>query len=147
MQLYLLFTLSFDFRFGRHFLSNAEFLYNRICSTYFLRKVNYFLYMLMKITDGRMEGRKVVPKLKGRQELHRGLLLRLWPSEKIYFDSFPVSRGLFSSLCCNNMPPVAAEVDVRGAGWRSKKLRCPCFHDKTTEHPKPRLSQQFTHST
>ncbi len=25
---------------------------------------------------------------------------------------------------------MAAEVDVRGAGWRSKKLRCPCFNDK-----------------
>lgn len=45
-------------------------------------KVNYFLYMLMKIIDGRTEGRKVVPKSKGRQELHRELLLRLWPPEK-----------------------------------------------------------------
>ena len=45
-------------------------------------KVKYFLYMLMKIIDGRMYGRKVGPKSKGRQELHRGLLLRLWPPEK-----------------------------------------------------------------
>lgn len=75
--------------------------------------------MLMKIIDGRMEGRKVVPKSKGRQELHRGLLLRLWLPE--YFDSFPVFCGLFWSLCFKNMPLVAAEVDVRGARWRSKK--------------------------
>lgn len=147
MQLYLLFRLSFDFRFGRHFLSNAEFLYNRFCSTYFHRKVNYFLYMLMKITDGRMEGRKVVPKLKGRQELHRGLLLRLWPSEKIYFDSFPVSVGYFGLSAAKTCLLWLQRWTSEGAGWRSEKLRCPCFHDKTTEHPKPRLSQQFTHST
>lgn len=45
-----------------------------------------------------MEGRKVVQKSKGRQELHRGLLLRLWPFEKIHFDSFTVFCGLFWSL-------------------------------------------------
>lgn len=31
---------------------------------------------------------------------------------------------------------MAAEVDVRGAGWRSKKFGCPCFNDtqrKTSE--------------
>lgn len=36
------------------------------------------------------------------------------------------------------MPLVAAEVDVRGAEWRSEKLRCPCFKDKrqkTSEAP------------
>lgn len=84
--------------------------------------------MLMKIIDG-TDRRWLVQKSKGRQELHRGLLLRLWPLEKIHFDSFPVFRGLFWSLCYENMPLVTAEVDVRGAGW-SEKLRCPCFNDK-----------------
>lgn len=35
-------------------------------SAYFIKKVN-FLYMLMKITDGRTEGRKVFQKSKGRR--------------------------------------------------------------------------------
>lgn len=136
IQLYLLFTLSLDFRIGRHFFSKTEVCITNFVVLIFLRKVNYFLYMLMKIIDGRMEGRKVVQKSKGRQELHSGLLLRLWPLEKICLDSFQ-SCGFFWSLCCKNMPPAAAEVDVRGTGWRSKKLRCPCLmtNDRTSKAP------------
>lgn len=36
------------------------------------------------------------------------------------------------------MPLGAAEVDVRGAGWRIKKLKCPCFNDTRQKIQNPR---------
>lgn len=57
-------------------------------------------------------------------------LWRLWRAEKSHSFQFVQSLCYFG-LCCRNMPHVAAEVDVRWAGWWSKrKLRCPCFIDK-----------------
>lgn len=98
-------------------------------SAHFLKKMNYFLYMLMKITDGRTEGRKVFQKSKGRRELHRGLLwvqtifrLRFLSSIEALTagkDSF----RLFSSCLCVILVSAAktclswlAEVDTEGQG-------------------------------
>ena len=93
----------------------------------------------MGLKDGRrVGGRRWFRDLTGRQELHRGLLgvqtffqdfwprLKLQPRQKIccFFCVFCV---LCWSLQRNeNMPLVAAEVDVRGTGWRSV-IRSPRF--------------------
>lgn len=43
------------------------------CSNaYFLKEVNYFHYMQMKIKDGRMKEKKVIQKSKGRQSCIEG---------------------------------------------------------------------------
>lgn len=87
-------------------LQNWAFCRNWFCSVSFLINVNDFLYMLRKIY-GRTEGKKIVRKSKGRQELHRG---PLWVQTNLLCSgyggykrfilsiSLPVFYGLFSSL-------------------------------------------------
>lgn len=80
-----------------------------------------------------MGGWKALPKSKGREKLHRGL----WPRGRSFWTVFQSFLGHFG-LCWGEKkrrPLWAAEVDVRGAGWRIEELRCPCFNDTRQKIP------------
>lgn len=63
IQLYLLFTLSFDFRIGRHFLSKVEFLCMDDCVVLIsLERWTIFFTCCNRRTDGKEEGASEVKK-------------------------------------------------------------------------------------
>lgn len=119
------FYSSFDFWIGRQFLSKVECVWPS--SSYFLWKVNYFCYMLMKIINGRKE-EKVLPKSNEDRICIEGC-----GHHKDSFWLFTVFYWLFWSLCWKNAGLWRLQK------WRIKKFRYPCFNDTRRKIPKKKV--------
>lgn len=103
--------------------------------------MNYFLYMLMKIIDGRMERRKVVSKSKGRQELHSGATFEAVVARKkiilSIFQSFVGRFGLSAAKpCLWWLQRWTSEVE-------GQEVKVTMLYSQSAKHPKPRLIQQY----
>lgn len=103
--------------------------------------MTYFLYMLMKIIDGRMERRKVVSKSKGRQELHSGATFEAVVARKkmilSIFQSFVGRFGLSAAKpCLWWLQRWTSEVE-------GQEVKVTMLYSQSAKHPKPRLIQQY----